>query len=186
MTAPASEEPTVSDDVLLETILAKRGPCYYNQVALALGWPAGRLDAACCALAERLKNAGVYRLVRDAYHLSIEAAFNSAAQRAVLQLDTASYARQPLSVDEAQRLLTLVHRYLAGVPNYRPKVYTYDAQERAMVAGGLIHAEPDGNVEVYFRTHPVAHPDVLFALGLIASPVADGADDDAARAVNRP
>ena len=166
------------DATLLEAVLAGHGPCRFDEMVDALDWSAARTHLALDALDAHLRSNEVYRLVRDRHEIGIEPAPDALPRTVATRLANLRRARMPLSVDEAQSLLDLVHQHLAAIHDYEPVLPAFCADDRQTQERRLVHAHHKDTAG-FLESVPVAHPDVLFALCLIPVPTTDPAPHEA-------
>ena len=164
--APAPDRPGTDDATRLHAALHTAGRIHPADLATVLGWPPERLHTAARTLDQRLHHPhSPERLLHtDALiHLTTAPGLLTAQQRT--QLETAGHQSTTLTPDEAALAARLLHHHREGTlaPTLRPADLPRLAERRFLA--------PDD---------PAApHPDLLFALGVTATPTAPPRKDPA-------
>ncbi|WP_405933723.1 hypothetical protein [Streptomyces sp. NBC_00827] len=151
-----SPQPTPQAAVL-HAALIETGPVHPDDLASALEWHPTRLTRAAAALKTHLAQANSpQRLICTDTTIHLAATPGLLTSRQLDNLHHAGHCAASLSPNEATAAARLLHRTVLGLP-----VDASAAQIPRLTNRGLL--APVGP--------PAPHPDLLFALGLTASPI---------------
>lgn len=158
---PADE----ADADLLEAVLSELGPFTPRELAAGLAWTLARVSGAAERLEARLSATGLRALTYDGGLLAIETDLSRAGQEVVARL--LARRGRPLGAIEAQQVLELVRSHVTD-PRRRPGAQQLAGGE-ALIERGLARASYAAD-RFPAEGRLTAHPDVLYALGLISEP----------------
>jgi len=166
---PSQDLAREADPDVLEAVLSELGPLTPHEIAAGLEWSIARVQGAADRLEARLASAGPRVLIYDGGVLAIDTDLRAVGDEALDRLRTRH--SQPLGAIDAQQLLELVRSHITD-PAARPGAQRLSGGA-ALIERGLARASYDAD-RFPADGRLVAHPDVLYALGLIPEPAPAG------------
>jgi hypothetical protein len=167
------------DHAVLHATLYWTGTVSIDEICTVLDWSQQRLAAAVATLDERLAGGPVGLSATDeTLALTLPAGLLSPERQQ--RLSKARLARQPLSPNQARELVALVRAAIFeplpaetyhNDPSLGGRNMRWGAQAGWLIQRGLAELTEDTNSPPE-RSPIIAHPDVMFALGLATTPAA--------------
>lgn len=179
---PDDIDPDHDDAQAVESLLTWAGTLDHDELADALSWPADRVRRALDRLASLLTG---HRALVVTDHDARIAVRDGPLRIAVTRLQARRRANRPLTPYEATSLLELVADILLGAvrPLPRPDApvpWPVSEHHDQLITRRLAAPVPQLDVDTRRAPRPMhdvaVHPDVLFALGLAATPAPDDHD----------
>jgi hypothetical protein len=176
-TSNAAGENDWPDHAVLHAALYWTGTVSTDEICAVLDWSHQRLAAAVAALGEHLAGEPV-RLSTTDETLALTLPAGLLSPNRQQRLSQARLARQPLTPNQARELLTLVRAAIFeplpaeayhNDPSLQTRNVRWGSEAGWLIQRGLAELTEDTN-PLPGRAPIIAHPDVMFALGLAATP----------------